>query len=108
MRVLLGLLLAVPGVPVHSAARPVDLVVGLRQDTAPVKALTRVDARRTASLSDALTIAVPPGKVAETTRTLKADPNVAYVEPDHVAHADAIHPDDPGYAGQWGVVRTRV
>jgi subtilisin family serine protease len=24
------------------------------------------------------------------------------------AHADAIRPDDPGYAGQWGIVRTRV
>ncbi|MFF5291596.1 S8 family serine peptidase [Paractinoplanes globisporus] len=30
------------------------------------------------------------------------------VEPDHVARAAAIRPDDPGYAGQWGIVRTRV
>ncbi|MFI5890639.1 S8 family serine peptidase [Actinoplanes sp. NPDC051513] len=25
-----------------------------------------------------------------------------------VAHADAIRPDDPGYSGQWGIVRTHV
>ena len=34
--------------------------------------------------------------------------HAAHVEPDHVAHADAIRPDDPGYATQWGIVRTRV
>jgi subtilisin family serine protease len=56
----------------------------------------------------AVTVEVPTGRVAEAARKLAADPGVAYVEPDHVAHADAITPNDPGYRGQWGTVQTRV
>jgi subtilisin family serine protease len=98
LRVLKGLLLAVPGValslavpgvPAHADAKPVDLVVGLHR-------------------GNPRTVTVPAGQATEATRKLAADPNVAYVEPDHIARADAIRPDDPGYAGQWGVVRTRV
>lgn len=86
----------------------VPLVVGLRLEAAPTRALAEVGAVRTAHLPGAVAINVPAGHVAEATRRLAADPNVAYVEPDHVAHAAAITPNDPGYAGQWGIVRTRV
>jgi len=89
MRVLLGLLLAVPGVPAHAGAKPVDLVVGRRHGAPQV-------------------ISVPRDKSDSVIKNLADDPDVKYVEPDHIAHADAIRPDDPGYAGQWGVVRTRV
>jgi len=86
----------------------VPLVVGLRRQAAPTRTLDQVGAVRTADLPGAVAIDVPAGRVAEATRRLAADPNVAYVEPDHVAHAAAITPDDPGYGGQWGIVKTRV
>jgi subtilisin family serine protease len=89
-------------------AAPTSLVVGLRQEAAPVAALDRIDAVRTTELSEAVAVDVPAGEVAEATRALRADPNVAYVEPDHVARAAAVRPVDPGYAGQWGIAMTRV
>jgi len=97
----------VPGTA-HAADAPVSLVVGLRQESAPVAALGRIAAIRTADLSDAVAVDVPAGQIAAATRALQADPNVAFVEPDHRAQAAVIRPDDPGYAGQWGLVRSRV
>jgi subtilisin family serine protease len=89
-------------------AAPVALVVGLRRDAAPVAALDLIDAVRVTDLSDAVVVDVPAGAAAAATRALRADPNVAYVEPDHIAHAAVIRPADPGYAGQWGIGLTRV
>jgi thermitase len=87
---------------------PVSLVVGLRRPAAAVPVLDRVAAVRTADLTGAVALDVPAGRVADATRRLVADPDVAYVEPDHVAYAAAITPDDPGYGGQWGVATARV
>jgi serine protease len=39
--------------------------------------------------------------VGQTVRQLRADPNVAYAVPNYIAHASALHPDDPGYRLQW-------
>src|SRR5947208_9998594 len=39
---------------------------------------------------------------------LGAAPALAAPAADPVAHADAITPDDPGYAGQWGIAKSRV
>jgi subtilisin family serine protease len=86
----------------------VSLVVGLRHQAAPVAALNRIDTVRTDGLSDAVAVDVPARAVAEATRALLADPNVAYVEPDHIATVAAVRPADPGYAGQWGIPMTRV
>jgi thermitase len=112
--VIVGALAAVAVAPALTAtpalAAPVEktLVVGLRQEAAPTRALAGVDPVHTENLSGAIAIDVPAGRVADATRALAADPNVAYVEPDHVAHAEALTPDDPGFPGEWGVVRTRV
>ncbi len=104
-----GLMLAATPAPAAAAdATPVALVVGLREGAAPVAALDRLDAERTATVGDALTVDVPAGEAAGATRALRADPNVAYVEPDHIATAAAIRPDDPGYPGQWGIAMARV
>jgi thermitase len=88
--------------------RGVPLVVGLRREAAAVPALDRVAAVRTEDLTGAVALDVPAGRVADAARVLAADPNVAYVERDHVAHAAAISPDDPGYAAQWGLAKARV
>ena len=98
---------ATPAVAV-AATQTVPLIVGLRQEAAPVAALHRIDATRTADLSEAVAVDVPAGEAAAATRTLLADPNVAYVEPDHVATVAAVRPDDPGYPAQWGVTMARV
>src|SRR4051812_25953842 len=81
---------------------PVSLVVGLRRPAAAVPVLDRVAAVRTADLTGAVALDVPAGRVADATRRLVADPDVAYVEPDHVAYAAAITPHHPGYGGPWG------
>src|SRR4051812_23149704 len=88
--------------------RAVPLVVGLRREAAAVPALDRVAAVRTEDLAGAVAVDVPAGRVADAARVLAADPNVAYVERDHVAHAAAITPDDPGYPAQWGLAKARV
>lgn len=97
-----------PAVPATAAGAPISLVVGLRQENATVSALDRISAVRTERLADAVTVDVPAARAAAAARALRADPNVAYVEPDHVARAAAITPDDPGYRRQWGLARTRV
>jgi subtilisin family serine protease len=107
----LGLLagaVAMTPAPARAAEKTATLVVGLRQEAAPVAALGRIDAVRTGALTDAVAVDVPARRLARATRTLLADPNVAYVEPDHVATAAAVRPTDPGYAAQWGIPMTRV
>jgi thermitase len=99
-----------PGAPDPVSPDPVALVVGLRSDTDVVSSLeqrTDVDVVDSAPLSGAVTVDVPADQAGEATSALRADPAVAYVEPDHVAHM-AVVPNDPGYAGQWGLGKTRV
>jgi subtilisin family serine protease len=102
----LGALAAIavtPALPAHADAGAETLIVGLKA----------ADRKAPAGAEDlpgtgAVTVNVAPGRVAEAARKLAADPNVAYVEPDHVAHAAALTPNDPGYKTQWGAVQTRV
>jgi thermitase len=102
----LGALAAIavtPALPAHAATASQTLIVGLRA----------ADRNGPAGAEDlpgtgAVTVDVPRDRLADASRKLAADPNVAYVEPDHVAHAAALTPNDPGYAGQWGAVQTRV
>jgi hypothetical protein len=99
---------ALPALPAQAATGAETLVVGLRQEAAPTRALAGVAPVRTQVLPGAVAVDVPAGRVADAARKLAADPNVTYVEPDHVAHAAALTPNDPGYKGQWGTVQTRV
>jgi subtilisin family serine protease len=101
-----GLLLI--GTPAVAAppARPVALVVGLRTATDLAAKVDVLDS--TALGGGAVAIDVPADQVTEAAATLRADPAVRYVEPDHVAQAAAVIPDDPGYRAQWGVPKTRV
>ncbi len=113
MRVLAAVLLAggltLTGTPARAAEQPVSLVVGLRGDADVASRLEdRVDVLRTEPLADAVAVDVPASQAAEATRALRDDPAVAYVEPDHVAYASAITPDDPAYRSQWGIARTDV
>src|SRR5436190_2201251 len=39
--------------------------------------------------------------VGQALARLRRDPNVAYAVPDYVAHAAALHPNDPGFRRQW-------
>jgi hypothetical protein len=101
----LAAIAATPALPAHADAgssAAETLIVGLKAaDKAPAGAEELPG-------TGAVTVDVPAGRVAEAARKLAADPNVAYVEPDHVAHAAALTPNDPGYPGQWGTVQTRV
>jgi len=37
---------------------------------------------------------------------IRKDPNIEYVEPDHVVHIDATYPDDPKFSDLWGLHNT--
>jgi thermitase len=107
----LGALAAIavtPALPAHAASAAETLVVGLRPSADGRQALAGIDSVRTEALPGAVAVDVPADRVADATRKLAADPDVAYVEPDHVAHAAALTPNDPGYKSQWGAVQTRV
>ncbi|WP_285685280.1 S8 family serine peptidase [Actinoplanes sp. NBRC 103695] len=104
--VLAGLVLAttVSTPAAYAAEEPVGLVIGVRgQVDLPAEATA------TGTLPGALTVDVPRGEVTEVAEELRADPDVAYVEPDHIAHAAAVvTPNDPYYPQQWGIAKTRV
>ncbi|MEV7624390.1 S8 family serine peptidase [Actinoplanes sp. NPDC089786] len=104
--VLAGLMLtaAVPATSAFAAEEAVGLVVGVRGEVdLPARAI------ETGTLPGALTVDVPRSRVAAVADELRADPAVAYVEPDHIAHAAAVvTPNDPYYAQQWGIAKTRV
>ena len=98
----LAAIAATPALPAHAATASETLIVGL-------KAAGRAPAgAEVLPGTGAVTVDVPADRVAESARKLAADPSVAYVEPDHVAHAAALTPNDPGYRSQWGTVQTRV
>jgi thermitase len=98
----LAAIAATPALPAHAAVSSETLVVGLK---AAAKAPAGAEA---IPGTGAVTVDVPADRITDVARKLAADPNVAYVEPDHVAHAAALTPNDPGYKSQWGTVQTRV
>jgi thermitase len=112
--VIVGILAGLAAVPALAAAPAAasdsrqTLVVGLRPGAVATHAVTAVAGTHTENLPGALAVDVPAGRVQDAVRTLAADPDVTYVEPDHVAHAAALTPNDPGYKSQWGTVQTRV
>jgi len=61
---------------------------------------------RIASLPEAglLRLAVPPGQEAHLIQELQANPLVAYVGPNYLAHATG-DPNDPSWPRQWNMVR---
>lgn len=109
MRRLLAVLLtaggiALGGAPAAAAETSVPLIVGVRHsfdDLPPA-------ATETGTQPGAITVDVPRSRAAEVADELRSDPAVAYVEPDHVAHAAVMTPNDPSYDLQWGITRTRV
>ncbi|WP_306210025.1 S8 family serine peptidase [Actinoplanes sp. RD1] len=103
--------LGLAGTPARAAAEPVSLVVGLRSGggQAVVAGLDReVDVLGSTELTGAVSVEVPAGEASEAADALRADPAVAYVEPDHVARMSVITPRDPYYGSQWGVTKTGV
>ena len=87
----------------------VSLVVGLRAATDVVGTLERsVDVVDSEPLAGAVTVDIPAGQVAEATDVLRADPAVAYVEPDGIARTAAVTPNDPAFPAQWGIKKTGV
>jgi subtilisin family serine protease/archaellum component FlaF (FlaF/FlaG flagellin family) len=91
-----------------SAAPPVHLIVGYKNggDTGrSIQLMSAMGARRTAAGAgaqalDALqatTVQVPATSSASLIASLKSDPNVAYVEVDHVRKVAEVAPNDPVY-----------
>jgi hypothetical protein len=79
----------------------VSLIVGLRAATDVVGTLERsVDVLDSEPLTGAVAVDVPADQVTEAADALRADPAVAYVEPDRVAR---IATNDPAFAdsGAW-------
>jgi thermitase len=108
-----GLVLTAGPAPAGAAEQtgPVSLVVGLRTGSDVVATLERhtgVDVVGSAPMAGAVTVDVPAEQAGEAADALRADPAVSYVEPDYLAHMATVTPNDPSYAGQWGIAKTRV
>jgi subtilisin family serine protease len=108
-----GLALTAGPAPARAAEQtgPVSLVVGLRTRSDVVATLERhtgVDVVGSEPMPGAITVDVPADQAGEATDALRADPAVSYVEPDHLARMTTVTPNDPSYAGQWGIAETRV
>ncbi len=102
----------------HEPASPaVSLVVGVEPATgdltAPVERLedgtdVAVSGAEPVAGAHAVTVDVPAGDVAEAAAALRADPAVAYVEPDHVATTADVYVNDPYRSTQWGLDKAHV
>jgi thermitase len=103
--VLMAAGMSLAGSPARAAEQPVSLIVGTRGGTVE---LDDVPVLKTERLTGASVVDVPASDVAEATEALRDDPDVTYVEPDHVAYAAAVAPNDPGFGAQWAITRTRV
>ncbi|WP_203732616.1 S8 family serine peptidase [Paractinoplanes durhamensis] len=99
-----------------STSTATELIIGLRsaaQATATVRKLdadpdVRVLASDAAPELKAVTVAVPADQAADAMAELRANPDVAYVEPNAVVQADVISPNDPLYSKQWGLTTAKV
>ena len=101
----------------HAAAAPAvvpgKLIVGFRagvSDRAQQRALERAGADRLRRLGSnrVRLAAVAPRAARRAIDLLEGDSRVRYVEPDRVISLDALAPapDDPQFAGQWGLENT--
>lgn len=98
----------VPGPAV--GAEPVALLVGLRpgvERQAPADRLadgTDIDVVDSAPVpgTNAVTVEVAASEAADAAAVLARDPAVTYVEPDRLAHTDAVAAADPYRRAQWG------
>jgi thermitase len=55
-----------------------------------------------------LKVAVESGQELETIAALRQNPNVLYAEPNYIAYALDIIPNDPGYGSQWGLPKIKA
>ncbi len=100
---------AAPAVAAPADQATVSLIVGLRGGTDVVGTLERsVDVVGSEPLAGAVTVDVPADQVAAAAAALHADPAVAYVERDQVAHLAAVTPDDRAFGKQWGIRKAGV
>jgi thermitase len=85
------------------SASPVRLVVGYKADQLPASAVKRFAAAgvRAAGVDHlrAATTQVPATRSAALIASLRSDPNVAYVEVDHVYKINDVNPTDPDWVG---------
>jgi hypothetical protein len=104
---------AASGASGHSSKRAEagSILVGFRTGvSAPAQADVLADAdakatKRFAPIHGAL-VSVAPGTTAQTIRTLKRDPRVAYAEPNFILHAADVIPNDPFFPRLWGLHNT--
>ncbi|UQU64086.1 S8 family serine peptidase [Couchioplanes caeruleus] len=95
----------------ETPSAPVRLVVGLKQGAdaaAPMRTVSAMGVRsvdaagpaqQAMSELRAQTLEVSQARRSRVVEALKSDPNVAYVEVDHVRKAYDVHPNDPMYVG---------
>ena len=104
-----ALALASLAAPTGAAASdyvPGQLIVKYRQGTAPnvqstVQDLVGVQSQRTLPGGSKQLQVQDGDSVRQTLSQLRTDPNVAYAVPNYIAHASALHPNDPGFRRQW-------
>jgi serine protease len=100
------IVLAAPGGAAAADYVPGRVIVKYR-DAASAEQRARVEDKTGTNSSQALPggskqLTIPEGgSVAQTIAALRRDPNVAYAVPDYLAHASALHPNDPGFRRQW-------
>ena len=108
---LLATVVALLLAPDQAGARPPryqagEVIVQYRADVgqevqAEVESLTGT-AAEDALPDDSRRLAIEDGEsVADTVSELRRDPRVKYAVPNHLAHASAFQPNDPGFPLQW-------
>lgn len=90
------------------AGNPVELVVGLSPGASADDALAgtqgvRVVDAAAADEAGAVVVGVSAARAESATELLRRNPDVAFVEENHVAAKADVTPDDPFYPEQWGL-----
>ncbi|MDR7279377.1 S8 family serine peptidase [Catenuloplanes atrovinosus] len=92
---------------------PVELVVGLAPGASADDALAGADGVRVvdadaADEAGAVVVGVSARDAAEAAALLRRDPDVAFVDTNHVASKAEVTPNDPFYSEQWGLRKVNV
>ena len=92
---------------------PVELVVGLVPGASADDALDGAGAVRVldgsaAGQAGAVVVGVPARDAERATELLRRDPDVAFVDRNHVAAKADVTPNDPFYPEQWGLRKINV